>query len=188
MSEENEKRPEPIKRLDKLVAITVVLLSVFMAVTKVKDDNIVQAMHKAKSDAVDTWAEYQSARIKLHSVEHTLVMLKVLPPGGNADELAKAIADGQKDIERYTARSKETMDKARALEKAYDDMNVRDDQFDSSDVFLSIAIALAAVATLTEIWWLLYVSWASGGLGVALGVAAFSGLGFRMQWLADFLS
>jgi hypothetical protein len=40
------------KRLNNMVAITVVILSVFMAVSKIKDDNIVQAMQKAKSEAV----------------------------------------------------------------------------------------------------------------------------------------
>lgn len=46
------------KRLNRLVAITVVLLSVFGAVTKIKDDNILQAMQKAKSESVDAGAEY----------------------------------------------------------------------------------------------------------------------------------
>ena len=40
------------KRLNKLVAVTVVL-AVFMAVSKVKDDNINQAMQKVKSESVD---------------------------------------------------------------------------------------------------------------------------------------
>src|SRR6266487_5317596 len=57
------------ERLNNLVAISVALLAAFMAVTKVKDDNIVQAMLQAKSDAVDTWGEYQAKRIKHHVVE-----------------------------------------------------------------------------------------------------------------------
>src|ERR687883_497884 len=56
-------------RLNNWVAVTVAILAAFMAVTKVKDDNIVQAMLQAKSDAVDTWSEYQSKRIKHHLVE-----------------------------------------------------------------------------------------------------------------------
>src|SRR5436190_7804913 len=56
-------------RLNSLVAISVALLAAFMAVTKVKDDNIVQAMLQAKSDAVDTWGEYQAKRIKHHLEE-----------------------------------------------------------------------------------------------------------------------
>ena len=46
--------------------MTVALVSVFMAVTKVKDDNIVQAMLQTKSDAVDSWNEYQSKKLKHH--------------------------------------------------------------------------------------------------------------------------
>src|SRR5438093_13265926 len=56
-------------RLNSLVAVSVALLAAFMAITKVKDDNIVQAMLQAKSDAMDTWSEYQSKRIKHHLVE-----------------------------------------------------------------------------------------------------------------------
>src|SRR5213079_49830 len=51
------------------IAVSVAILAAFMAVTKVKDDNIVQAMLQAKSDAVDTWSEYQSKRIKQHLSE-----------------------------------------------------------------------------------------------------------------------
>src|ERR687886_1870536 len=56
-------------RLNNAVAVLVAIVAAFMAVTKVKDDNIVQAMLQAKSDAVDTWSEYQSKRIKQHVME-----------------------------------------------------------------------------------------------------------------------
>ena len=45
------------KRLNRLIAITVVTLSVFMGLCNIKDGNIVQAMQYAKADAVDTWGE-----------------------------------------------------------------------------------------------------------------------------------
>jgi len=54
------------KHLNRKVAISVALLSTFMAVSKVKDDNLVQAMLQAKTDAVDTWNEYQSKKLKHH--------------------------------------------------------------------------------------------------------------------------
>src|SRR5262245_12603074 len=56
-------------RLNNWIAVSVAILAAFMAVTKVKDDNLVQAMLQAKSDAVDTWSEYQSKRIKHHLLE-----------------------------------------------------------------------------------------------------------------------
>jgi hypothetical protein len=42
---------------------------------------------------------------------------------------------------------------------------------------LSIAIAVAAVAALVDSFWLLYVAWGSGALGIFFGIA-----GFRAQF------
>jgi hypothetical protein len=94
------------------------------------------------------------------------------------------VAEYEADIAKYTERSKETMAKAKALEAEYDRLNFRDDQFDLSDAFLSIAIALAAVAALADTFWLLYVAWASGGFGVLMGAAGFIGWNLRPEWLA----
>ena len=177
------------RRLNRLVAVTVVILTVFMAITKVKDDNIVQAMQKAKQESVDAWAEYQAARIKLHVDENGLLTLRLLESTGTVDKAlaAKQAAEYEADIKKYEARSKETRAKAEGLEAEYDRLNFRDDQFDMSDAFLSIAVALAAVAALTELFWLLAVAWGSGALGLTFGIAGFLGYGLRPEWLAQLL-
>src|ERR1044071_2003583 len=177
------------RRLNDLVAVTVVLLTVFMAITKTKDDNINQAMQKSKADAVDAWAEYQFSRVKLHVDENGLSQLRLLESTGQANKelAAKQAAEYEADIKKYEGRSKETRAKAEKLEAEYDRLNFRDDQFDMSDVFLSIAVAVSAVAALTESFALLYFAWASGGLGIFLGTAGFMGLGFRPEWLAQLL-
>ncbi len=176
------------KRLNKLVAATVVILSVFMAISKVKDDNIVQAMQKAKSDSVDAWAEYQAARIKLHVEENSLATFRLFEPL-NIDKAfaARQMAEYDADIRKYKVRSAETMKKAKDLEAEYDRLNFRDDQFDMSDAFLSIAIALAAVASLVEMYWLLVVAWGSGATGLLFGIGGFIGLNLRPEWLAQLL-
>jgi hypothetical protein len=176
-------------RLNDLVAVTVVILTVFGALTKVKDDNINQAMQKAKQESVDAWAEYQAARIKLHVDENGLTQLRLLESAGAIDRAlaAKQAADYEADIKKYQGRSVETRAKAERLEAEYDRLNFRDDQFDMSDAFLSIAVAVAAVASLVDSFWLLYVAWASGALGVLGGVAGFVGLGFRPEWIAQLL-
>jgi uncharacterized protein DUF4337 len=176
------------KRLNRLVAVTVVILTVFMAISKVKDDNIVQAMQKAKSESVDAWAEYQSTRVKLHVDENGLATLRLLETTGVDKALAaKQATEYEADIKKYQARSAETMAKAKTLEAEYDRLNFRDDQFDMSDAFLSIAVALAAVASLTEAFWLLAVAWGSGALGLMFGGAGFLGLNLRPEWLAQLL-
>ena len=176
-------------RLNDLVAVTVVILTVFLAVGKVKDDNINQAMQKAKADSVDAWAEYQFARVKLHVDENGLHQLRLLETAGTFDKTlaAKQAAEYEADIKKYEGRSKETRAKAERLEAEYERLNFRDDQFDMSDVFLSIAVALAAVASLVDLFWLLYVAWGSGAVGLAFGISGFLGLNFRPEWLAQLL-
>lgn len=177
------------KRLSNLVAVTVVILTVFGAVTKVKDDNINQAMQKAKQESVDAWAEYQASRVKLHIDENGLSQLRLLETAGNIERAlaAKQAADYEADIKKYTARSQETRAKAERLEQEYDRLNFRDDQFDMSDVFLSIAVAVSAVASLVDNFPMLYLAWVSGGFGLFFGAAGFLGLNFRPEWLAQLL-
>ena len=177
------------RRLNDLVAVTVVLLTVFMAITKTKDDNINQAMQKAKADAVDAWAEYQFSRVKLHVDENGLNQLRLLETAGQIDKTlaAKQAAEYDADIKKYETRSKETRTKAEGLEAEYNRLNFRDDQFDMSDVFLSIAVAVSAVAALVDSFALLYFAWASGGLGIAFLAAGFLGLNLRPEWLAQLL-
>jgi hypothetical protein len=174
------------KRLNDLVAVTVVILSVFMAVSNIKDDNINQAMQKAKSESVDAWAEYQAARVKLHIDENGLAQLRLLETAGNFDRAlaAKQAAEFESEIKKYEGRSKETRAKAERLEKEYDRLNFHDDQFDMSAAFSSIAIAVAAVAAVAALvgsFWLLYVAWGSGAFGMFFGIAGFLGLNFRPE-------
>ena len=177
------------RRLNDLVAVTVVILTVFMAISKVKDDNINQAMQKAKSESVDAWAEYQAARIKLHVDENGLSTLRLLETTGLIDKslTEKQAAEYESDIKKYQGRSAETMAKAKALEAEYDRLNFRDDQFDMSDAFLSIGVAVAAVAALTDSFWLLALAWGSGAIGLTFGIAGFAGLNLRPEWLASLL-
>jgi hypothetical protein len=79
------------------------------------------------------------------------------------------------------------MAKAKALEAEYDRLNFRDDQFDMSDAFLSIGIALAAVAALAETFWLLAVAWGAGATGLMFGIGGFAGFNLRPEWLASLL-
>jgi len=106
------------KRLNDLVAVTVVILSVFMAVGNIKDGNIGQAMQKAKADSVDAWSEYQAARVKLHVDENGLAQLRLLETASSYDRAlaAKQAVEYEAYIKKYEARSKETRAKAERLE------------------------------------------------------------------------
>jgi len=178
-------------RLNNLVAISVALLATFMAVTKVKDDNIVQAMLQAKSDAVDTWGEYQAKRIKHHLVElgrDQTLALRATVAAQNAAQFEGQAQHYEAEIARYQKEEGELQKKARGFEAQYDALNYRDDQFDLSDAALSVCLALLAVTALTRKRWLLWVSWLFAAFGVVMGLAGLLGLRLHPDWLTKLLS
>jgi hypothetical protein len=182
---------ETRNRLNNWVAVTVALVSVFMAVTKVKDDNIVQAMLQTKSDAVDSWNEYQSKKLKHHVAELGLNQaqaLQALGLGKGTTVLAAQQKQYQDTIARYQVEEKEIAKKAKEHEKAYDDMNYRDDQFDLSDAALSICLAMLAVASLTNSSMLLYLAWTFAGFGGFMGLAGLLELHIHPDLLSRLLS
>ena len=125
--------------------------------------------------------------MKLHVDENGLNQLRLLESGGQIDKAlaAKQAAEYEADIKKYEGRSKETRAKAERLEAEYDRLNFRDDQFDMSDVFLAIAIALAAVASLVDLFWLLYVAWGSGRAGPRFRHRGFCGLEFQARMAGE---
>ncbi len=182
---------ETKNRLNNYIALAVAIISVFLAVTKVKDDNIVQAMLQAKSDAVDTWNEYQSKKLKQHLAElglNQVQALQVLAPGKGTELLAVQQKQYRDAIARYQTEEETIMKKARAFEKQYDDLNYRDDQFDLSDATLSISLAMLAIAALTGKRKLFYLSCLIAGLGILMGCAGLMGLALHPDSLTKLLS
>lgn len=178
-------------RLNNVIAISVALLSVFMAITKVKDDNICQAMLQAKSDSVDAWNEYQAKRLKHHLVETARDQAEALSIGvvpAAAARLQEQMRKDEEQMKKYAAEEPALSAKAKGLEATYDALNYRDDQFDLSDAALSMAIGLLAVAALTRKRWLLIFGWSAGALGAVMGVAGLVGLHLHPDWLTKLLS
>jgi hypothetical protein len=175
------------KLLNRMVAVTVVVLSVFMGVSNIKDGNLVQAMQVAKADAVDTWTQYQATRTKLHIAESALAQDRLLAASAPKAALAAEEARLTTAITKYEQESKDLSAKARGLEASYDAMNVHDDQFDASEALLSIAVSLAAVAALAETSWVLYAGWGFGAFGLIMGVAGFAKWGLHPDFLSSWL-
>ncbi|MBK5276845.1 MAG: DUF4337 domain-containing protein [Desulfuromonadales bacterium] len=196
MSETNDLQQrldvsEAKNRLNNWVAITVAIISVFMAVSKVKDDNIVQAMLQAKSDAVDSWNEYQSKKVKQHMAELGLNQVKamqVLAPARGSEVLVAQQKNYQENIVRYQAEEDVLMKKAKGFEKLYDDLNYRDDQFDLSDATLSISLAMLAIVALTGKRRLIALAWIFAGFGITMGLAGLLGLHLHLDALSKLLS
>ena len=182
--------PSEARHIDRFVAISVALCAVFMATTKVKDDNLVQAMLQAKSDAVDSWNEYQSTKIKKHVTELGLQQInllgKLIPSESAAVE--QQISSYQSQIKKYDVEQESLKSKAKELEGQYDALNFRDDQFDMSDAAMNVSIGLFAICALTKERWLFRFAWIFALVGFLMGIAGLFGLPIHSAFLAKLLS
>ena len=181
-----------LRRLNATVAISVALLATFMAICKVKDDNIVQAMQQAQADKLDHWAYYQARNIRQEVAAASALQLQALRATmGNATNAAAldAMVQQQQELARDQERKKAELKDAAALDQQhYDALNFRDDQFDLADALLAIAVALLAMTALTELWWLYWVSLLPTAGGVLMGLSGLAGWSLHPTAVIQLLS
>ena len=172
------------KRINRLVALTVVVLSVAMGLGNIKDGNIVQGMAQAQANSLDRWNEYQATRTKLHIVETARAQLAAAAPSAN---IQKAIAAFDADAAKYKAESPKLASEAKGFADQYDALNVHDDQFDAAEASLATAISIAAVAALTESWVPLVAAWVIGAFGLFMTLCGFADWPFHPDVLSTLL-
>jgi hypothetical protein len=172
------------KRINRMVALTVVILSVATGLGNIKDGNIVQAMAQAQASSLDRWNEYQATRTKLHIIETARAQLAAAPA---SVAVQKTVAEFEKDAAKYRAESPSLAREAKGFSEDYDALNVHDDQFDAAEASLTTAISIAAVAALTESWAPLVASWVFGAFGLFLTICGFAGWGFHPDILSTLL-
>ena len=178
------------RTLNRLVAVTVVALSVFMAIMGIKSGNTAQAIDQTKSDVVNKWSQYQAARLKHDIAEAALTTDRLVAaiPGVDAKLIADERDKALKAIEAYTASEKRYSSEARELQGKLEGLNKRDDQYDVAEAMLSIALAVSAIGILAESWGMLIVGWLIGGTGIGMGVAAMRGLDIYPEWLVQLIT
>ncbi|MBI3653821.1 MAG: DUF4337 domain-containing protein [Acidobacteria bacterium] len=190
--EKAEKEPE--SRLNSVIAALVAVLATFMALSNIKDGNVVQAMAQAQAASIDKWAYYQSKSTKQHMAENMVEQLTIQrDTSANLTPQSKAlfeqkIAAYKDEAQRYTTEKEDIKKDAEGQQKEYDRLNQHDDQFDMSEAGLSIAIALLGISALTRKKWLVIVALVFGGFGTLLGLAGFLGWAIHPDAIAKFLS
>lgn len=178
------------KRLNRMVALTVVVLSIIMGLGQVKDGNIGQSMAQAQSNAVDRWGEYQATKTKLHIDETAMAQDRFLAGIGGPKVVAATAAEEARltgEEAKYGKEIPALRKEAEGFAAQYDALNVHDDQFDASDAFLSIAISISAVAALTDSFTALAVGWAFGALGLLMSAAGFFGWSLHSELMSRLL-
>jgi hypothetical protein len=180
-------------RFNGRIALFVALAATFLALCNVKDGNVVQAMQQSQARAVDQWAYYQSKGTRQHLAENTAETLRMqleLSSGVKPEVRAKVearIQEQEAAARRYAKDKEQIRGEAEAAAKAYDAMNLHDDQFDLAEACLSVAVALAGITALTRKRWLFGVALAAAGIGLLFGMAGFLGLKLHSELMAKLL-
>lgn len=170
-------------RLVNIAAVAVAVIATFMALCGVKADNMDYGIVQEQTAAVDMWAYYQSKSMKQYmyklqsdDLQATLLVSGAsLAPAARA-ELDKKLAKYKGEIDRYDTEKAEAQDKAKGHEANVDRMNITANQLDYTEVFLSLAISLLAIAILTRKRWLLVLALIPAVLGIVMGAIALMGL------------
>jgi hypothetical protein len=169
--------------LNTKVALCVAICATFLAICNIKGGNMVQAMAQVQAKSVNYWSYYQAKSNKQLLLENSLELLQA--QSVNISE--ELLMSYHKRIETYNKEKLEIKSQAEDYEKQYDDLNVFDDQFDMTEAFISIAIALFGITALTQKSWLLYFSVGLGLLGMVLGVTAFMGISLHSDFISGLL-
>jgi hypothetical protein len=172
-------------KLNSKVAIMVALSATIMAVCNIKDGNIVQAMAQAQAHSIDTWSYFQAKSTKQSIAENGLELLKLDPR--QDPKIALQIKHYEEKIAKYETEKKEIKSKAEGFEKEYEDLNVFDDQFDMTEAFISIAIAMFGITALTQKKWLFYFASSVGSAGIIFGITAFMKISLHLEWVSKLL-
>lgn len=160
--------------LIKQIALTTALLAALGAVAALKSgDSVNRALMlkaeagRLQAEASDQWAYYQAKGIKGHVVETSraiwLAAGKTPPPEVDA-AITKYSAD-QKEIEKAAREKERARDEA---SREADELLERHHHFANSVAFVQVAIALGAVAALTQARLVWYGSLAIGAVGSAM--------------------
>jgi hypothetical protein len=188
----DNREKEERSKLNSVVAASVAVVATFMAVCNVKAGNVVQAMGKTQIEVIDTWSFFQAKSTKQSLAEAAVDQLTLqretshLTPeqGANLDKRLDAYRE---KVARYENEKNDLKKKVDELEKDYERLNVKDDQFDISESLLSVAIALLGITALTQKRKLLFVAMGFAAFGLVVGLSGFFGWNLRPEWLAKII-
>ena len=187
--ERAEDEKEERSKLNSVVAASVAVVATFMAVCNVKAGNVVQAMGKTQIEVIDTWSFFQAKSTKQSLAEAAIDQLTIQRETSHltdeqSGQLAKRLESYREKVARYETEKNELKAKVDVLEKEYERLNVKDDQFDISESLGSVGIALLGITALTQKRRLLYVALLLAGFGLIIGLSGFLGWNIRPEWLA----
>ena len=160
---ETEEKHDPMgQRVGVLAAVLAVLLAmVTIASHRTHTDAII-----ARSEANDKWQQYQSTRVKFHSLELGEDLMATVAAGNIQPKLEKY----RKDKEKYEDRGKEIMHEAREKEAETAHAERRALRYDIGEGLLEIALILSSLYFISRKKFFPALGIVAGIAGVAVAV------------------
>jgi len=155
-------------RTGQMVGILAAVLAVALAIVSIMSHRTHTEAIITKSEANDTWSEYQATRIKSHNVELGSNLLAVLGAKGDAAE--KMRADNEAKLKKYDKEAKEIREKAEGHEAVSEAAEHRGLRFDLGEGLLEIALVLSSIYFISRKMMFPWIGLIAGlaGIGIAL--------------------
>lgn len=125
------------------IGVLASVLAVLLAVTTILSHRAHTQGVLIKTEANDTWAYYQSKRIKFHNLELGEQLVSLL--GTKGAESSQALEKFRREKDRYDKDAKQTMAQAREKEAESNRIESRALRFDIGEGLLEIGLVLSSL-------------------------------------------
>jgi len=151
------------------VGVLTAILAVLLAVVTILSHRAHTEGVLLKTEANDTWAYYQSKRIKFHNLELGEQLVTLL--GAKNAESTQAIEKFRREESRYDKDAKETKAKADELEAETNRVERRALRYDFGEGLLEIALVLSSLYFISRKMLFPVIGMIAAISGVAVAVA-----------------
>ena len=152
----------------QVIGIMAAVLAVMLAVVSIMSHRTHTEAIISKSEANDSWSEYQANRIKAHNVELGSSLLVVLGAKGEAAE--KMRVDNEAKLKKYEAKSEEIRKEAEGHAKASEAAEHRGLRYDLGEGLLEIALVLSSIYFISRKLMFPWIGLIAGIAGIAIAL------------------
>jgi Domain of unknown function (DUF4337) len=132
-----------IDPMGQRVGVLAAVLAVALAIVSISSHRTHTEAIIHKSTANDKWAQYQSSRVKYHSLELGENLIDVM--GATGERADRMLADYKRQKAKYEKEGKEIMEEARRADEAAETAENRALRFDFGEGLLEIALVVTSL-------------------------------------------
>ena len=132
-----------IDPMGQRVGVLAAILAVALAIVSISSHRTHTDAIIHKSTANDKWAQYQSSRVKYHSLELGENLIDVM--GATGERADRMLADYKRQKAKYEKEGKEIMEEARRADEAAETAENRALRFDFGEGLLEIALVVTSL-------------------------------------------